>query len=173
MIKTSRLLLRPQRIGDFEAYKAIWVNDPNIAEDVPILPGLTEEQIWDRLIRWIGHWTIFGYGPLLVVDRETGELIGETGVARFHRCNGPSFDGVPEALWRIKYTRHGQGLAGEAARAAFDWIDRRQISARTVCMIDYWNDASLKVAGKLGFKAFSEATYKGNDVLFLERIITD
>jgi RimJ/RimL family protein N-acetyltransferase len=173
MIETSRLLLRPQRIEDFESYKAIWVNDPNISEDVPVLPGLTEEQIWDRLLRWIGHWKVFGFGPLLVIDRQSGELIGETGVARFLRGNGPDFDGFPEALWRIKYTRHGQGLAGEAAHAALEWFDKQQISERTVCMIDHWNHASLKLAEKLGFKEFSQAVYKGNNVLLLDRIVKD
>ncbi|MET3647848.1 GNAT family N-acetyltransferase [Phyllobacterium ifriqiyense] len=171
MIETSRLLLRPQRIEDFELYKAIWINDPNLSEGVQVLPGLTDEQSWDRLLRWIGHWNVFGYGPLLVIDRQTGELVGETGVARFHRANGPAFDGVPEALWRIKYTRHGQGLASEAAYAALQWYDARKISERTVCMIDHWNDTSLKLAGKLGFKEFSRAIYKDSDVVLLDRIV--
>ncbi len=102
MIETSRLLLRPQRIEDFELYKAIWINDPNLSEGVQVLPGLTDEQSWDRLLRWIGHWNVFGYGPLLVIDRQTGELVGETGVARFHRGNGPAFRSeFWQALWRI------------------------------------------------------------------------
>ncbi len=38
-------------------------------------------------------------------------------------------------------------------------------------MIDHWNDTSLKLAGKLGFKEFSRAIYKDSDVVLLDRIV--
>jgi len=65
---------------------------------------------------------------------------------------------------------HGQGYATEAARAALAWMETRFAPPRTVCIIDPENLASLRVAGKLGYRAYGEAEYKGKTVLKLERL---
>lgn len=169
MIETKRLILRPLRIDDFESYKAVWINKPTADPDACSQSPLSEEQIWDRLLRWIGHWTTFDHGPFAVVERATDTVVGEVGLAHFRRGHGPAYDGVPEAMWRIEHSRHGRGIASEAAEAALAWFDARQISGRSVCMIDTWNDASMALARKLGYRQFMTATYKGNAVLLFER----
>ncbi len=170
MIKTDRLLLRPLLISDFETYKTVWVNKP-VEDGSPGLSQLSEEEIWNRLLRWIGHWTTFDFGPFAVVDRISGTVIGEVGLAHFHRGHGPCYDGVPEAMWRVEYTWHRRGIATEAMQAVLAWFDAKQISARTVCMIDSWNDSSKNVAARLGFKMLGTATYRGNPVELFERVL--
>ncbi|CAN7506218.1 GNAT family N-acetyltransferase [Phyllobacterium sp. LjRoot231] len=171
MIETDRLLLRPIRIDDFETYTAVWVNKPMANNNAPGLAQLSEEEIWNRLLRWIGHWKTFDFGPFAVIDRVSGTVIGEVGLAHFRRGHGPSYDGVPEAMWRVEHSWHGRGIATEATQAAFAWFDAKQISTRTVCMIDTWNDASKRVAGRLGFKMFRVATHRGNSVQLFERVL--
>lgn len=167
MIETDRLLLRPHRIDDFETYKPIWVQPED--DNVPRLSPLSEEDIWNRLMRLIGHWAIFGYGPFLVEDRASGTIIGEAGFVKTCRGLGPAFD-APEVMWRVALAWNGKGVATEAARAALDWFDAREISPRSVCMIDTWNEASMVVAGRLGYRQFSTANYKGSSLLLFERM---
>ena len=170
MIETDRLLLRPLLISDFETYKSVWVNRP-VTDGSPSQAQLSDEDVWNRLLRWIGHWTTFDFGPFAVVDRVSGTVIGEVGLAHFHRGHGASYDGVPEAMWRVEHSRHGRGIATEAMQATLVWFDAKKISVRTVCMIDTWNDASKSVAGHLGFKMFKAATYRGNPVELFERVL--
>ena len=169
MIETDRLLLRPLVIGDFESYKTVWVNKP-MTDGSPGHPQLSEEDIWYRLLRWIGHWATFDFGPFAIVDRISGAVIGEVGLAHFHRGHGVPYDGFPEAMWRVEYSRHGRGIATEAMQAVFVWFDSRKISTRTVCMIDTWNDTSKSVAARLDFKMFKATTYRGNPVELFERV---
>jgi RimJ/RimL family protein N-acetyltransferase len=168
MIETDRLLLRPLRVSDFDAYRSVWVNDP----DQPVgQPQLSEEDIWNRLLRWIGHWATYDFGPFTVVDRASGTIIGEVGLAHFRRGHGAFYDGVPEAMWRVEHGWHRQGVATESMLATLDWFDSRRISSRTVCMINTWNDPSKHVAARLGYKMLRTATYKGDAVELYERIV--
>jgi RimJ/RimL family protein N-acetyltransferase len=164
-IETSRLRLRPHRIEDYEAYLPIWTQpDPN-----PSAFSLDAENVWYRLLRWIGHWTHFGYGLFVIEDLATGALLGEVGCAHFRRSLGERFDDAPEAAWRIVLERRGSGIASEAMRAALEWFDRTQGTQRIACMIDPNNGASLKVAARLGFAEYDRAVYRGEPVILLER----
>jgi RimJ/RimL family protein N-acetyltransferase len=167
IIDTDRLRLRPHRVSDFTAYHAFW----NEAErtGAPGLPALGAEEAWYRLLRFVGHWAHFGYGLFMVEDRASGELIGEAGFADFHRGLGPRFDGIPEAGWRIAGARRGRGIATEAMRAAGTWLDEYVRSPRSVCMIDPFNAASLRVAARLGFEEFAREPYKGHPLILLQR----
>ncbi|HWG85795.1 MAG TPA: GNAT family N-acetyltransferase, partial [Deinococcales bacterium] len=69
---------------------------------------------------------------------------------------------------------HGRGFATEAVRAALAWADRNVVGqpggpARVVCIISPGNAASLRVAAKCGFRETARGTYKGDEVLVLER----
>jgi RimJ/RimL family protein N-acetyltransferase len=170
MIVTDRLLLRPHHINDFNVYLPLWTRASPSRKDPPSAQPLGEEETWNRLLRLIGHWTTFGYGPFLVVDRASDLIVGEVGFARFHRSNGPAYEGVPEAMWRIDHSHQGKGIAREAMQAAAGWFDAKQISKRTVCMIDVSNTASNRLADCLGFHEFATVIYRSNPVRLLERM---
>ncbi|CUS43155.1 hypothetical protein MGWOODY_Smn3316 [hydrothermal vent metagenome] len=53
--------------------------------------------------------------------------------------------------------------------AAHDWIDRNSAPARTVCIINPENTASLRLAGKLGYCEFDRASYKDRVCVMLAR----
>ena len=50
------------------------------------------EGAWARLLRLVGHRTVFGFAPWLAWERSSGRLVGEVGLARFHRGLGADFD---------------------------------------------------------------------------------
>jgi RimJ/RimL family protein N-acetyltransferase len=168
VLETARLRLRPHRVADFESYAALWPPS-QASQDIDPLPPLTREEAWARLLRFVGHWTHFGYGLFLVEDARTGELIGEMGCAHFCRGVQASFDSALESGWRLVARRRRQGIAVEAMLAALAWVDSTLRVERTVCMIDPGNLPSLQVAARLRYQEFAREPYKGNSVILLER----
>jgi RimJ/RimL family protein N-acetyltransferase len=162
--------LRPHDIGDFSGYWPMWTQGSPAGIDAPNAQPLGEEETWARLLRFIGHWQAFQFGPFLVIDKTSGSIVGEAGCAFCRRGLGLSFDGAPEAMWRIDRDYQGKGFATEAMRAAIHWLDARQEHARMVCMIDPHNTASQRVAMNLGFREYADTVYRGNPVLLYERI---
>ena len=168
MIDTPRLRLRPHRVADFERYLSLFTlpEPPDTAAPM----NLSAEDTWARLLRWVGHWFHFGYGPFVVEDRATGDIVGEGGVGHFHRGMGQNFDDAPEAGWRVLATRRGEGIAAECMQGALDWFDREVGTARTVCMIHAANVRSIRVATKLGYRQFGTGKYRNGPVLLFERL---
>jgi RimJ/RimL family protein N-acetyltransferase len=134
----------------------------------PVL-ALGVEEVWARLLRFVGHWTHFGYGLFIVEDSRTGELIGEVGCAHFRRGVAADFDVVPEAAWRVSASRRRQGIALEAMQGALEWFEQTLHVTRTVCMIHPSNVPSLQVAARLGYLEFKRALHKDRTVVLLER----
>ena len=130
---------------------------------------LSREDIWNRLLRYHGHWALLGFGMWAVEERSTGRLVGDVGFAYFRRGLGPDFDHVPEAAWVLVADAHGRGLAAEAMTAALAWLDVRG-KARSVCLIAPDHTASLRLAARLGYRVFAERSYRGAPVLLHERI---
>lgn len=169
VIETPRLILRPHQLEDYDACCALH-RDPEAVRMIYQQP-LTHEESWHRLLRYVGHWALLGYGLLIVEERVSRKVVGEVGMADFHRGLGEDFDSWPEFAWMISSHVHGRGYATEAARAMLDWADREFGPERTVCMIDPDNGASLRVADKLGFNLFGRDHYKGKAILKLHRFV--
>jgi RimJ/RimL family protein N-acetyltransferase len=169
-LETPRLILRPHRLDDYEAC-CFLTSDPAAVRMIFQNP-LTPEESWHRMLRFVGHWALLGYGLLLVEEKATGQVVGEVGIADFHRGLGPDFDPFPEMAWMMTSDVHGRGYATEAATAMLRWMETAFAPERVVCIIDPHNAASLRVAEKLGFHAFGNAEYKGKAVLKLRRVVS-
>lgn len=102
-------------------------------------------------------------------DKTSGRFVGEVGLCDFSRRLGPGFDEFPEATWSIALEHQGRGFATEAARAALVDLESRQSSSRSVCLIHEENNASLRVAEKLGFRPFDERIYRDYPAILPER----
>ncbi len=168
MIETQRLLLRPPRPEDFEPVAAMSA-DASMSRFVGGKPS-TREESWHRLLRYAGHWTLFGYGLFSVIEKASGGFAGYAGLAFFERGFASSFDGDPEAAWAFAPAAQNKGYATEAARAAHSALDARLGPRRTVCIIDPDNAPSLNVAAKLGYARFGEVVYRDETVWMLERV---
>lgn len=167
MVETARLTLRGHQAIDFQDSLALWSN-PEVTRYIGGRPS-TEEEVWARLLRYVGHWPVVGYGYWVVRERATGAFVGEVGFANFHRELTPPFGDAPEAGWVIVPGLQGRGFATEAVGAAARWGDEHLPSARTVCMIDPENLASRQVAAKTGFREYGRTTYKGAQSVLFER----
>ncbi len=167
MIETARLILRPYTLVDYAPYCEM-CSDPEVVRYIGG-QNLSAEDAWNRLLRYVGHWTMFRYGLFAVIEKSTGDYIGETGLADFHRSMGEGFDGSPEAAWVFRRAIGGHGYAHEAADAAHRWLDGSFGAQRTVCLIDPGNGPSLRLAEKLGYRPFGSGSYRGSVVTMLER----
>lgn len=170
MIETPHLSLRPHTIDDFQSYIPLWQEELGPDGAPSRLPVLRPEEVWARLLRWIGHWSVYGFGPFVVIERESGTICGEVGFGYFQRGNGPDFDSAPEGMWKIDAVHRGRGYAPEAMQATCTWFDREIKAERTVCMIDPVNAISRKLAGHMGFGEFAHIEYKGNPLILYERL---
>ena len=167
VLTTERTILRPHTLADFTDLAAMWA-DPDVVRHISGKPS-TETEAWARLLRYIGHWSLLGFGYWVVEDRADGTFLGEVGLADYHRDIDPPFGGAPEAGWVMTTASHGRGLAREAVRAVLAWADTNLAANRTVCMIAPAHDASLRLARDVGYANESRARFMGGTVVVLER----
>lgn len=167
VIETPRLILRGHRLDDYEAC-CFLTTDPEAVRMIFQKP-MSREDTWHRLLRFAGHWALLGYGLFVIEEKATRRVVGEVGLADFHRGLGDDFDSWPEMAWMMASDVHGQGYATEAAQAALAWYEGQHAPERTVCIIDPHNGASLRVAEKLGYHHFGRDEYKGKQVIKLRR----
>ena len=167
-IETERLTLRRHALDDFADIAALW-GDPDVVKYITGEP-LSEEDVWGKMMRMVGHWSLLGFGYWVVRERATGRFVGEVGFGDFKRRLSPAFDGAPEAGWALATWCHGKGYAAEAVRAALAWGDDHFSKARMVCMISPENAPSLRLAEAVGFREYARSTYKGAATTLLERV---
>jgi RimJ/RimL family protein N-acetyltransferase len=135
---------------------------------------LSEEEVWARLLRYLGHWAWMGFGYWVMEEKGSGGFAGEVGFSDWKRDIEPSLKDVPELGWVLATRVHGKGYATEAARAAIAWGDAHIRTApsalgRTVCIIHPEHTRSIRVAEKCGFKEVQRTTYKGEPTILFAR----
>jgi RimJ/RimL family protein N-acetyltransferase len=167
VIETERLRLRGHRVTDFAHCAAMWA-EPVVVRHTVGKP-LTEEESWRRLLSYVGHWGLMGFGYWVAEEKSTGNFVGEVGFADYQRNIEPSLKGVPEIGWVLASWAHGRGYATEAVRAAVAWGDEHLQSSRTACIIAPENVASLRVAAKCGYRELTSTTYKGHPTVMFVR----
>jgi RimJ/RimL family protein N-acetyltransferase len=167
VLETARTILRPHRLGDFETYAAMWA-EPAVTRFIGGKPR-TREESWMRFLRFAGLWSLIGYGFWAIEEKGTGRFLGEAGFHDLKRDIQPSLEGVPEAGWALVSAAQGMGLASEVVGRIVAWGDEAFERARTVCIIDPENGASLKVAERNGYREILRTTYHDNPTILLER----
>ncbi|WP_019173957.1 GNAT family N-acetyltransferase [Pseudaminobacter salicylatoxidans] len=167
IVETPRTILRGHRLQDFDEAAAMWAH-PSVTRYIGGR-AMTGEEVWSRLLRYAGLWSLFGYGYWLIEEKDTGRFLGEAGFQNLRRDIEPALDDIPEAGWVLAAAAHGKGLATEIALAIHDWSDRHPSRRRTVCIIDPENGASIRVAERCGYREVTRTSYKGSPVILFER----
>jgi RimJ/RimL family protein N-acetyltransferase len=168
-LTTPRLTLSVHGLKDFGDCAALWA-DPDVVRFIGGRP-FTSEEVWTRLLRYVGHWAAMGYGYWAIRERVSGRYVGEIGFGDFRRELEPPFGPSPEAGWALAPWAQGRGLAREALTAALSWGDGRMGAfSRTVCMIHPDNRPSITLATSHGYRPFAETRYKGSPTILFERV---
>lgn len=152
--ETPRLLLREWTLDDGEAFRPLGM-DPRVLRYIGTGTLWTEQQIRERIARWIELSRERGWILWAVVHRADAALIGFCGFS----------DGFPpdvEIGWRLRVEYWGQGLATEAATAVLALGFNRWAFPRVISVAHVENQASIRVMQKLGMQ--QERTFQHNGV---------
>jgi RimJ/RimL family protein N-acetyltransferase len=164
-LETNRLILSGPTLTDHADIAAMW-SDPEVVRYVGGVP-FSGEDTWGRLLKYVGHWQLMGFGTWIVRDK-AGGFVGEVGLFDLHRDISPALD-VPELGWVLAKRAHGHGYATEAVQRILAWGEDH-IGARPYgCIIDEGNAASHRVAEKCGFVRRAMTMYKGTPVVMYRR----
>jgi RimJ/RimL family protein N-acetyltransferase len=140
-LATDRLLLRPPRAGDLDAWAAMMLDE----ETARFIGGAVPRSLsWRQLMTVIGAWHAHGFAMFSVIEKSSGRWIGRLGPWQ------P--DGWPgsEIGWAIVRDCWGKGYAAEGAEAATNWAFDVLGWSNVIHAIAPGNAASQRVAQKLG-----------------------
>jgi RimJ/RimL family protein N-acetyltransferase len=152
-LETERLLLRQFREDDLDAY-AEMVGDPEVMRHLGSGP-MNRAEAWRNMAMVLGHWRLRGFGMWAVEEKATGKMVGRVG------CWRP--EGWPglEVGWALRRETWGNGYATEAARASLDAAFERIGERHVISMIHGDNQASIRVAKRLGMRLEGRAELFG------------
>ena len=145
ILETKRLLFRlfePDDLGDlFELYR-----DPQMRRYFP--DGTLSYTETQEELEWYlhGHPQHSELGLWATILRDTGQFIGRCGLLPWE------IDGAQEIeiAYMIDKSLWGQGLGTDAAQGIRDYAFEQLGQTRLVCLIDEDNQASIRVAQKIG-----------------------
>jgi RimJ/RimL family protein N-acetyltransferase len=157
LVRTERLILRPFRPEDFEAFAAMHA-DVEVMKYISGGRSLPRHQSWTVLAIYLGHWQLRGYGQWAISDLSSGRFLGRVGLWRPEEWPGL------ELGWALIRDAWGQGLATEAADAALRFARERLGLRDVISLIQMGNRASERVAEKLGACADGTATVYGQEL---------
>lgn len=145
ILETRRLMLREMTLADLD-FVAAMLADPEVVRFYPKCYTRSEASSW--IARQLDRYARHGHGLWLVLDRSTGEPVGQVGLLEQH------VEGIDET--EVGYLIHRpfwrQRLATEAATACRDYAFEKLGRPRVISLIRPENIPSQGVAAKLGMK---------------------
>ena len=140
-LDTGRLLLRPPRLEDLDAWAAMMSDE----ETARFIGGVTPRALsWRALMTMIGSWDAHGFAMFSVIEKSSGRWIGRLGPWQPEGWPGP------EVGWAIVRDCWGRGYATEGAIASTNWAFDHLGWTEVIHSIHPENIASQAVARRLG-----------------------
>jgi RimJ/RimL family protein N-acetyltransferase len=157
MLKTERLILRRQAVGDVQALVDLWSN-PEVTRymggprDRKKLKAIFDETAQDPFKDAYDLWP--------VLEKDTGRVVGHCGVL------DKLVDGsqVFELVYVFSPQVWGRGYATEMAQALRDYAFKAMSLPRLIALIEPENRASARVAEKVGMQFESEIIRPGDEL---------
>ena len=148
-LETQRLVLRPFTQQDFTALYPIY---SNLEVMRYIEAGAkTEKEVLAELDGYIRHWKEHGFGPFAVIHKESGKLIGRSGLYLSDRSPFAQLGYVLDLSYQ------GQGLGTEVAKAGLAYGFKELELERIVAFVMSENLPSRRILGeKLGMHCITE-----------------
>jgi [ribosomal protein S5]-alanine N-acetyltransferase len=160
---TKRLLLRPFGEADIYPFYDICSN-PNVMRYIGNGSLPTLEDIEQSIRRWIAQYKDEGYSLQALVYQKTNALMGFCGFLN-QEINGQL---SVELGYRLGEAYWGKGFATEAASAMRDHGFHTLQLKKLISVIQPANNASCRVAEKLGLTLLGEYEHQGQPVLIYQ-----
>lgn len=74
LILTEHLRMRGHCREDFANSAQLWA-DRTVTRYIGGKP-LSREEVWGRLLRYVGHWSVMGFGYWVVEERTSNQFVG-------------------------------------------------------------------------------------------------
>lgn len=158
-LETERLILRPYQLDDFDPLVTFYASDRAQYVGGP----LSRDNVWRAFVGDVGQWHILGFGPLMIVEKTSGEPIGGVGI------NFPENYPEREIGWILYDGFEGKGLAMEAALCARDHAFNVLGWETLVSYIDPRNAPSITLAERMGAVLDRSAQTPNNDPCLVYR----
>ena len=160
ILETERLILRRLTMDDLDALFTLY-RDPEVRKYFPE-GTLTYEETKEEL-EWIidVYYGQYGFGLWATIHKETGEFIGRCGLLPWTIEERPEV----EVAYMLAKAYWGQGLGTEAAQAILHYGFEQLHFSRLICLVDPGNDASSKVARKIGMTLEKDGDINGERTL--------
>lgn len=140
-LETPRLILRPPRLDDLDAWTEMMLDEPTAR----FIGGVMSRPLcWRQLMTMIGSWHAEGFGMFAVIEKASGRWIGRLGPWRPEGWPGN------EIGWAIARDCWGRGYAVEGAVTATNWAFDTLGWHDIIHSIAPENRPSQRVAEKLG-----------------------
>lgn len=136
--------LRPFTLGDAPAVHSVY-SDPEVMRWVGRGPVTSVEATRTMLRQYIAHQDAHGFAFWAVIDRETGSVIGDAGLA-------VTLEGEVEMGYTLGRAWWRQGRASEAAGLWVDAAFSRLGIPRLRALVEAPNAGSRRVLENLGFR---------------------
>jgi len=166
MIKTKRLILRQITQDDF-------TDLCEILQDADVMyfweHTFSESQVQEWIDRQLKRYEQTGVGVWIAIEKETGKTVGQIGLV-YGDIEG---EDVLELTYMLKKAYWGKGFAFEGGKACLDYAFKEMKMDKVYAPIRPENQASVKVAEKLGFEMHGEyfKHYNGKDMRHLIYVI--
>jgi RimJ/RimL family protein N-acetyltransferase len=155
VIDTGRLILRRFHENDLEAFFQL-CSQPQVIRYAQSAPVASRAEARELMRTAPFHdYATYGYGRFACVWKETGNVIGFSGVKYVPEI------GDTELGYRFLPEFWGRGLATEAGRASIEFARTELRLARLVALVHPENVASAGVLTKLGFSVERTLRYSG------------
>jgi RimJ/RimL family protein N-acetyltransferase len=148
-IETERLILRPFREGDLDAYTA-QLQTPEVRAALHLPDDVGREQAWLGMATMLGQWELRGTGQWAAVEKSSGAFVGRVGSHWPERADWPGI----EIGWSLHPEHWGKGYATEGGRATIDYVFAHHAVNEVWSLILEDNTRSQAVARRLGFELF-------------------
>ena len=155
-LETARLRLTALTERHFDDYAAM-LADPASTRYIGDGQPLDRTNAWRSLAMLLGHWQLRGYGMWALELQASGEFIGRAGL--FQPEGWPDL----ELGWMLKPEHRHHGYATEAGAAVLDFAWNRLHAPRVISLVRVGNEASDRVAERLGGEHIEDRTFYGSD----------
>ena len=151
-LQTERLNLRTFQDEDWKDLHEYYSDETCMKYTIG--HALTEGETWRAMASMVGHWNLRGYGPYVVVGKNTRKVLGVVGL--WFPNDWPE----PEIKWGLAPHAWGKGYAREAAFAVKEMAYSTIKDCNLISLIDVNNKASIRVANDIGAELEKEIVFR-------------
>lgn len=153
--------MRKPLIEDVEQFYSI-LKEEAIGKWLAKSSGMSKEEAKDYVIQLISHWEQYDFGVWLLVNRNTGELLGHCGLRKIDET------GEIEIMYLLDPEYWGNGYASEAAKASIQYAKEMMNVKRIIARVKVANENSKKLLRNLGFTYTHDVDHSGRLLSYFE-----